>query len=622
MDDQKRHLDHEMSSALAKESSQNVKRETTDDGVKEKGLKHILAGKKGSWKGFFHLLAKSKLPWIWIAGTVILSLLATWVGSLFPAYQQRFFGGDLAPATIRYGILLLLCSFLVGRLSEFFNLLTDAKVSYRMRNYLIGHSFKLPLSLYQKIAPRELISRVSQDAQSLATVLVTVLSIFLGNIYGVGLYFYNAYQMQPELAKVFLYLIPLYVLLKWVTGRINFNLQYRARFRFAFLTRYMASILMNIPLIKSFRREQLEDQRGDRAINEYTKMSFAIEATGITFDLIDQIFDTVNNLILIIYGAYLIREGRLDFGAWIGFYFYALGIYAQLLILMNLWPQIKQAQGSMQRIQDISLVPQEEISVAQEALSQPAELALGNEGGLRFENVCFAYEGQEVLHDVNFELKPNSRNALVGPSGSGKTTILKLLERFYEPTKGRILLGNKEAKDIPLGSWRQAFAYLPQEVVLLGKTVRDNLCYGLNRRPDEEKLLEALRQVGLLERFKEKGLDTVIKDGANLLSGGEAQRLMIARLLLKNPKVILLDEVMSGLDGKSEKQVKAAIRLLQEGRISLWITHHLNGVKDNDQIIVLKEGEVEAKGRHEELLHHSDGYLELLEQAGKEGGEQ
>ncbi len=578
----------------------------------------LFRGHKGVWRDFARLLLRSRLPWLLIIISIAVSLISTKVGSLFPAYQQRLFSGEHDSTTIRNAILILVCSFIIGRINSFLTGYTNSSVSLAVRNKLYSHTIGLPLKVFQKISPRELISRVTQDADSLASTLTTILLILISSVYGTYLYISQAFVMSPELTKIFLYLCPVYIILKLVIGRINFNLQFRARYRFAFLTRYMASILMNVPVVKTFSKEKFEDKRGEQAISSFTKLQFALEAAGISFDLIDQIFDTVNNLIYILYGAYLIRNGSLDFGSWLGFYFYSLSLYSSILVILNLWPMLKSSQGSILRIQEIIKVPTEEF--ADNSIESSNNELKDIEGSkpdskLEVSSLSFSYDEQKVLENISFSIRKNEKLAIVGPSGSGKSTLLLLLDKFYAPDEGKICLDGVDSEKFSLEQWRSRFAYLQQEVILLGKSVRDNLQYGLKEKVSDEKLYEVLNKVKLSDFVKslDKGLDSIINDGKVTLSGGETQRLGIARLLLKDTQFVLLDEATSNLDALNEARAFEAINELGKNTGLIMVTHKIKLAQKLDKVLLIENGQVKGFDSPDKLLETSPLYKQLYQ---------
>lgn len=233
---------------------------------------------------------------------------------------------------------------------------------------------------------------------------------------------------------------------------------------------------------------------------------------------------------------------------------------------------------------------------------------------LRFEQVHFSYsEEKKILRNVSFEAKPGTVTAFVGPSGGGKTTIFSLLERFYEPSCGHILIGETSITDLPLGDWRGRIGYVSQESPLMNGSILDNMAYGLEERPSFEQMKEAAIAANAWEFIENlpQGVETLVGERGMKLSGGQRQRIAIARALLYNPQILLLDEATSNLDSGSEILVQEALQLLMEGRTTLIIAHRLATVLHADQIIVLEAGQITGFGTHSELFKDHKLYKEF-----------
>jgi ATP-binding cassette subfamily B protein AbcA/BmrA len=218
------------------------------------------------------------------------------------------------------------------------------------------------------------------------------------------------------------------------------------------------------------------------------------------------------------------------------------------------------------------------------------------------------------LQNVHFEVKPGQTVAIVGPSGAGKTTIFSLIERFYQPTNGAIKLGNTDIREFPLFEWRQQIGYVSQESPIMSGTIRENICYGLNRTVSEEEVRKAA-QLANVDEFIEQmqdGYETEVGERGIKLSGGQRQRIAIARALLRNPKILLLDEATSNLDSNSEQKVQNALLHLMKNRTTFVIAHRLSTIINADLIIVLENGKITGQGTHNELLQSHPLYQKLV----------
>lgn len=574
-----------------------------------------LKGRKSSWKLFFKFLFKVNLPWIMLIISLIFGVASVKLGVKFISYQSKFFGGDLEQKTILTGIGLMAASMVVGTCSNYIRDFTTNKISRNIRISLWNKIVRLPMTAYQCLSPREMISRITQDADLMGAAFITIIVTICTQTYGVFEYLKQIYEVDKSLAYLQFAILPVFLILKFIAGRINYNISIRSRYKFASLTRYMVSILLNIPLIKSCNKEDYEKSRGDVAIEEYTKYQFRSEAFGIGFDLIDQVFQTLNDVICIIYGAYLVNQGTIDIGIWLTFYMFSSGIYASIQVITNLWPMAKTMQGSMQKISDIMDLEEENVKDTQE---EPLELE-----DIHMKNVSFAYEDKNVLKDVELVFEKNKTTAIIGSSGSGKTTILSLLSRFYQVNDGAIYNGNTNINEYNLSKWRKSIAYLQQESIVFHMSIRDNLTYGLNRTVTDEELFGVLEQVGLDSFISTLplGLDAVLMENGRSISGGERQRLAIARILLRDPQIVLLDEATANLDRISESLVNQAFEVLAKDRTMIIVAHRLSTIKNADKIVVMESGEVVGVGNHESLKATNEAYNQLINSEGREENE-
>lgn len=236
---------------------------------------------------------------------------------------------------------------------------------------------------------------------------------------------------------------------------------------------------------------------------------------------------------------------------------------------------------------------------------------------IRLEDVSFGYkQDQLILKNISATIEAGKVTAIVGPSGGGKTTLFKLLERFYDPTEGTIRLGDDPIDSYSLESWRQQIGYVSQESPLMSGTIRDNICYGLEREVTDAEIEKAAEMAYALNFIKELPdmIDTEVGERGIMLSGGQRQRIAIARALLRDPSILMLDEATSSLDSQSEKSVQQALDVLMAGRTTIVIAHRLSTVVDADQLLFIEQGEITGRGTHHELMDSHDLYRDFAEQ--------
>jgi ABC-type multidrug transport system fused ATPase/permease subunit len=309
--------------------------------------------------------------------------------------------------------------------------------------------------------------------------------------------------------------------------------------------------------------------------------------------------------------ALMVQAGTLDPGDLVNFVVFTGIIGAAIASLGNFYAEIVSSIGATERIFDI-LKEESEIDVSGEEPTQSHSLA----GTISYRDVHFSYPTRtdiEVLKGINLDIVPGSKVALVGASGSGKTTMVALLQRFYKLEMGRIEINGQSINEIPLSSFRRNVAIVPQEVLLFGGTIEENIRYGKPNATQEE-IIAAAKQANaweFIDSFPEK-LDTIVGERGIKLSGGQRQRVAIARAILKDPDILILDEATSSLDAESERNVQEALNSLMEGRTSIIIAHRLSTIREVDQIFVLDQGQIVEQGTHDELSSREDGLYNNL----------
>jgi ABC-type multidrug transport system fused ATPase/permease subunit len=307
------------------------------------------------------------------------------------------------------------------------------------------------------------------------------------------------------------------------------------------------------------------------------------------------------------YGAKLVSTGDMTVGGLISFVLYTTFIGGSIAGLGDLYTQIQKAIGSSERVLEILNTDTEQ---------KTNEGVIQTEGQISFENLRFSYPTRpdvEVLKGIDLTIKGGEKIALVGQSGGGKSTTAQLIMRFYEPKQGKILLDGKNINELELKAYRKLVGIVPQELILFGGTIRENIAYG-KPTATEEEIREAARKanaIQFIDSFPE-GLETLVGERGIKLSGGQRQRIAIARAILKDPAILILDEATSSLDAESEYLVQQALEELMRNRTTIVIAHRLATIKKVDRILVLSEGQIIESGTHEELLDLKSGIYNNL----------
>lgn len=561
--------------------------------------------KKGVWKPFLYLIKNTKLPYFWMLVLVLINLFGAQLYVLFPNMSQKIFAGDVSTKTILTMVVIIFLQCFVGGVQVFLSSMTQAKITRSFRRSMLKTTLRLPVPYFDKNMANQIISRNTEDTTTLSKLIGDTIPAIPSYIYSFVAIFVALFTYNWRLVLLSVAVIPLVWFTYFLDGRVNFKWQNRLQTRLAELTGYLSEVLTNIPLVKVFVKEKTEERKGQESIDEIyrTKKKAAIITTAVTFLTSTQ--NTVQTVICVLGGAYLVSHEYITIDEWIAFYMYSSRLVYSYWSVGGIWSSAKSAQGAARRISEISMEPGEEQGGDAQVAEQPGELA--------FQNVTFRYDRDTILNNVNITFPKGKVTALVGRSGAGKSTVFGLLERFYLPESGKVVLDGKNAQEYDLTSWRRAIGYVPQSSPMFSGTIRENMTYGLDREVSEGELIQAAKDANLYEFIQstESGFDTQVGERGSKLSGGQRQRVAIARALLKDPKILLLDEATSSLDPEATAEVEKALNRLKAGRTTIVVAHELISVQNADQIIVLDSGKVAGSGDHKTLMRENALYRSL-----------
>lgn len=365
-----------------------------------------------------------------------------------------------------------------------------------------------------------------------------------------------------------------------------------------------------IHVVKSFANEEVEAGK----FADYNHTLYSIKEMFYyalaSYATVTRIFDGVMLATILLLGGWFLVQGRISMGEFVAFFLYVQTLLAAVQRIVEFQEQFERGMTGLERY---SMVMNTKSNIVEKPDAIVLEEAKGH---IECRHVAFHYPGHEemVLEDLNIEVKPGTKLAIVGPSGAGKTTLVNLLARFYDVTDGAILVDGHDIRDLTIQSLRNQIGMVQQDVYLFNATVRDNIAYG---KPDasEEEILAAAKMAGAYDFIMNlpEGFDAMVGERGVLLSGGQKQRLSIARVFLKNPPILILDEATSSLDNESERLIQSSLKKLAEGRTSITIAHRLSTIKDADQILVLTERGIEEQGTHASLMAQEGIYFNLYQ---------
>jgi ABC transporter fused permease/ATP-binding protein len=506
----------------------------------------------------------------------------------------------------------LLLLFATQAIFSYFRIVLFVNVTEKtlatLRQHTYTHLIKLPMSFFGKRRVGELNSRIASDIALLQETFTTDLAEFLRQLIMIigGIIFLSLTSVK--LTLFMLALIPGMMLIAVFFGRFIKRFSKQVQEKVAESNTIVEETLQGIQNVKAFANEFFEIKRYTEKTNEVVgiaKKGGRYRGAFASF-IIFCLFGAI--VAVIWYGVRMVNAGDLSMGSLFSFILYSVFIGASVGGMADIYAKIQKAVGATEHLLDILDEETEDILDS----DQMEKL----KGDIEFKNLHFSYPNRsdlKVLNGLDLNIFNGQQLAVVGPSGAGKSTLASLLLRFYPIDKGSLTVDAQDILDYDLHALRQQLAIVPQDVLLFGGSIRENIAYG-KPTATEEEVLEAAKQAHALEFIEQfpEGLDTMVGERGVQLSGGQRQRIAIARALLKDPSILILDEATSALDSESEKLVQEALETLMKGRTSIVIAHRLSTIKKADQIIVLEKGKIVEQGTHEELIQQDGGLYQQL----------
>ncbi len=457
----------------------------------------------------------------------------------------------------------------------------------------------------------ELTSRITSDVEKLQTAFSITLAEFIRQIVILIAGLAIIAWLTPALSFIMLLTFPLVVVVAIVFGRYIRQISKKRQDELANTNVIVEETLQSFTVVKSFTNEWYEALRYGKSIDKVVQISLKFARTrGLFFIfIITVLFGAI--FFILWRGALLVQSGDMEVGDLFSFILYTGIIGGAIGGLGNLYTELTSALGATERIQEI-LDRNGEV----QPINAPLQAHERLQGYIEYRNVLFSYPTRpdiQVLKGIDLQIQAGQKVALVGASGAGKSTIIQLLLQFYKIDSGAIHVDGKSIYEYDLLKYRQNIAIVPQEVLLFGGSIRENILYG-QPNATEAELIAAAQQANAWEFIQSfpEGLDTIVGERGVKLSGGQRQRVAIARAILKDPAILLLDEATSSLDAESEKLVQEALNRLMEGRTSIIIAHRLATIRDVDCIYVLDNGHIVEQGTHQELSLREDGLYNTL----------
>jgi ATP-binding cassette, subfamily B, bacterial len=557
--------------------------------------------------------------WQFVFGLVLLSLssaifmiILASMGLMLDIAQGK--PNDLNLSLIEIGTLLIVLLAFQGVVS-YVRVMLFAQISEKgtadIRKALYQKIISLPIVFFEKTRVGELLSRLTNDVEKLYNTFYFVLAEFFRQIVLlIGGVVFLAWQ-TPKLAGVMLLTFPIIVIGALIFGRRIRKLSSQRQSILAESNTILDETLQSIQAVKAFGNEMFEVGRYRKKNDTVVGISMKY-ASGRALFAVFIITVLFGALFFVIWmGMRMVESGEVTAGQLVSFATFTAVIGAAIAGLGNFFPELVGAVGATERVLEI-LGSKSESEERPQTNKKVGRLS----GDIEFSNVAFAYPTRPdmpILKGVNLSIPAGRKVALVGQSGAGKSTIMQLLLQFHRPLGGRIIADGVNIQDYDLAAYRENFAIVPQEVILFGGSIRENILYGKPNATDAE-IIAAAKQANawdFIDSFPE-GLETIVGERGIKLSGGQRQRIAIARAILRNPSILLLDEATSSLDAESERLVQEALENLMEGRTSIIIAHRLATIREVDCIYVLEGGNIVEQGTHVELSNISNGIYSSL----------
>ena len=563
--------------------------------------------------------------WTLVIGVLVLVFISTMTDLELPDLMSDIVDtgivqGDVSYILGRGGVMLLVA--LLGTVCTILTSYLSSKIgmgfSRDLRKKVFEKVESFSLTEINEVGTASLITRTTNDINQVQMVVIMMMRMMLSAPIMIVGALIMALRKDVELSKVILVVIPIIIVTIVIIAKFTLPMFQKMQDKIDKLNLVVRENLTGIRVIRVFNKVEAEQERFNQASLEVSRIAtMANRLMGALMPLMMLILN-LSIIAVIWFGGIRINDGDLMVGDLMAFIQYLTQVMFSLLMLTMMFVLIPRAQASAVRINEV-LEMKSPIQEPKEAIQPQLK------GYVEFKNVSFGYEGAEeyAISNISFVAKPGEVTAIIGGTGSGKSSILNMIPRFYDAAKGEVLVDGVNVRDMNQQELRSKIGYVPQKAVLFTGTIRDNILYGKEDATDEEvrHALEIAQATEFISKMKE-GIESPISQGGTNVSGGQKQRLSIARAIVRKPEIYLFDDSFSALDFKTDAQLRAALKKETKDSTVIIVAQRVSTVMDATRILVMDEGHVVGMGTHEELLQTNEIYQQIVESQLKKGEEE